>query len=292
MAPLRDLAIHTQGNVMDIDSLMQFVQENVLTFVIKIGVAALMWVVGRWVINLIVGAVTGRLERRKLDKTLVQYAHTILRVLLLVVLVAGILGYVGLETATLAGLLAGAGVGIGMAWSGMLQNFAAGVFLVVRRPFHVGDEVTIHDYTGTIVDIGLFMTTIKTWDHVHTFVGNSEVLNGTIRNYNRNNIRRVESSAQMPYGTDFRTVSDTFKKGLLAIPGVLEEPEPMVKLIDITPEGPVVAVRPCAKPEDFWDVWYQTQELIEDVRKEFAQPGQPISLVSDARADAPKRSRA
>ena len=128
----------------------------------KILAAIVFWVVGRWLINLAVRMVEGSLSRQKVDPTVLRYVGSIITVTLNVLLVIGILGYFGIQTTTFAALIAAAGVAIGMAWSGLLSNFAAGAFLIVLRPFKVGDFVTAGGVTGTIKEIGLFATTINT----------------------------------------------------------------------------------------------------------------------------------
>jgi len=113
-----------------------------------------------------------------------RYLGNIVTVALNVALVIGILGYFGLETTTFAAILAAAGVAIGMGWSGLLANFAAGAFLVVLRPFKVGDFVTAGGVTGTVKEVGLFVTTINPLDNIQTFVGNNKIFADTIQNYN------------------------------------------------------------------------------------------------------------
>lgn len=271
------------GELMDADRLLVFVQQNAMTFVVKIAVAMLIWTVGRWIVNLIISMTLKALNARHIDATIQQYASTVLRILLYIILVGGIMGYVGIETASLAGLLAGAGLAIGMAWGGMLQNFAAGALLVVLRPFGVGDEVTIGEYEGIVVDIGLFMTTIYTWDRVHTFLGNNDVLGGPIRNHSRNKVRRVQLNAQLSYGADYRAAIDYYREKVAEIPDALSDPKPLIELIGLPPEGPLVSVRPYATPDKFWDVWFATVRIIEDSRAAAIQPGKPITLVPDER---------
>lgn len=158
----------------------------------KILAAIVFWVVGRWLINLAVRMVENSLGRQKVDPTVLRYVGSIITVTLNVLLVIGILGYFGIQTTTFAALIAAAGVAIGMAWSGLLSNFAAGAFLIVLRPFKVGDFVTAGGVTGTIKEIGLFATTINTPDNVVTIVGNGKIFADTIQNYTSNPFRRVE----------------------------------------------------------------------------------------------------
>ncbi len=170
-------------------SSLQSIRELVIgyatVFGVKILAALAFWVIGRWLIHFVVRLVQNALARQKVDPTLLRYVGSIVTVTLNVVLVIGILGYFGIQTTTFAALIAAAGVAIGMAWSGLMSNFAAGAFLVVLRPFKVGDFVTIGGVTGTVSEIGLFATTLDTPDNVLTVVGNNKIFSDTIQNIHR-----------------------------------------------------------------------------------------------------------
>jgi small conductance mechanosensitive channel len=136
----------------------------------KIVGAIAFWLIGRWLIGLAVRLVSSALEKQKVDPTLLRYIGTIISVTLNIILVVAILGYFGVETTSFAAIVAAAGVAIAMAWSGLLSNFAAGAFLMVLRPFKVGDFVTVGGVTGTIKEVGLFVTAINTLDNVLNLV--------------------------------------------------------------------------------------------------------------------------
>ncbi len=177
--------------------------DSVTSTVIDVGLKAigalLLYLVGRWLINWVIQLVQTSLEKQKVDPTLLRYVGTVISVLANVALVVAILGYFGVETTTFAALLAGAGIAIGTAWGGLLTNFAAGAFLVILRPYKVGDYVTAGDVTGTVRAIGLFVTTLDTPDNVQTHVGNGKILSGTIQNYWR--MRFVASTLRRNFTT-------------------------------------------------------------------------------------------
>src|SRR5580658_4104028 len=137
--------------------------------------AIVLYIVGRWLISFAVGLVRKGLSRQKIEPTLLRFIGNTISVVLNITLVIAILGNFGVQTTSFAALLAGAGLAIGAAWSGLLANFAAGVFLIVLRPFKVGDFITGGGTTGTVQEVGLFVTTILTPDNVHTFVGNNKL---------------------------------------------------------------------------------------------------------------------
>ncbi|MGL6156630.1 MAG: mechanosensitive ion channel family protein, partial [Ralstonia mannitolilytica] len=234
----------------------------------KILAAIVFWVVGRWLINLAVRMVENSLGRQKVDPTVLRYVGSIITVTLNVLLVIGILGYFGIQTTTFAALIAAAGVAIGMAWSGLLSNFAAGAFLIVLRPFKVGDFVTAGGVTGTIKEIGLFATTINTPDNVVTMVGNGKIFADTIQNYSSNPFRRVELKAQLAGTADHRAAIALLKEKIAAIPNVLTDPPVDVEILEFNLVGPVLAVRPYTHNDHYWQVYFDTNRTIKEALAE------------------------
>jgi small conductance mechanosensitive channel len=225
-------------------------------------VALAIFVVGRWLIGLGIRLVTAALTRQQVDPTVLRYVGNFIAVTLNILLVVGILGYFGLETTSFAALIAGVGLAIGAAWGGLLSNFAAGGFLIVLRPFKVGDYVSAAGVEGTVEAIGLFGTTINTPDNVHAIVGNARVFGDTIRNYSVNPHRRVDRVAQLAHGVDVNDAITRLKAALAAIPNVSTSPAPTVEVIDFTPMGPVLAVRPHCHTDHYWQVYFDTNRAI------------------------------
>ena len=145
-----------------------------------------------------------------------------------------------------------AGLAIGAAWSGLLSNFAAGAFLVVLRPFTVGDHVTTAGVTGTIVEVGLFTTTLLTQDNVRTFIGNSKVLGSILRNYHANPTRRIELIGTAHRHADLPALLAACKEALAATPGVLATPAPEVELLSFDATHLKLAIRPYTHPDSYW----------------------------------------
>src|SRR5687767_10867147 len=141
---------------MDVSGTMQVITAYAIAIGFKVVGAIGFWLIGRWLISLAVRLVSNALERQKVDPTLLRYLGTVISVTLNIILVVAILGYFGVETTSFAAIVAAGGVAIGLAWSGLLANFAAGAFIMVQRPFKVGDFVTVGGVTGTIKEIGLF----------------------------------------------------------------------------------------------------------------------------------------
>src|SRR4051812_5153821 len=175
---------------MDMNAFVQSATATLIAVGWKLAGAVLLWLVGRWLISFGVRLMGRALSRQSFDPTLSRYMQTGMTVLLNVALIVALLGYFGVETTSFAALLAAGGIAIGVAWGGLLANFAAGAFLVVLRPFRVGDVVNAGGITGTVDEIGLFGTTINTPDNVRTIIGNNKIFGDTIQNFSANPYRR------------------------------------------------------------------------------------------------------
>jgi small conductance mechanosensitive channel len=258
---------------MDIDQIMQTVTTIGVAFGLKAAGAIVVWVVGRYLIGLAVRLVSASLERQRVDPTVLRYLGTVISVTLNVILVVAILGYFGLETTSFAAILAAAGVAIGMAWSGLLSNFAAGAFMIVLRPIKVGDFVTVAGITGTVKEIGLFVTAINTLENVLTIVGNNKIFSDTIQNFSTNPYRRVDRLAQLNHSVDHNEAIRLLKERLAKIPNVKADPPPDVEILDFNLAGPVLAVRPYCHTDHYWQVYFDTNRAI---REAFGAAGFPV----------------
>ncbi len=246
----------------------------------KVLAAIVFWIVGRWLIGLVGRLLQSALGRQKVDPTLMRYIGSFVAVTLNIILVVAILGYFGVETTSFAALVAGVGIAIGAAWGGLLSNFAAGAFLIVLKPFKVGDFVTVGGITGTVKEIGLFATTLDTPDNVLTLVGNAKIFGDTIQNFSSNPFRRVELKAQLANSADHQQAIALLKERLQAIPNVLTEPPVEVELLEFTQLGPVLAVRPYCNNEHYWQVYFDTNRIIREElgRAGFPMPEQPMVI--------------
>jgi small conductance mechanosensitive channel len=260
---------------MDVNALTQAAIATLVAVGWKILGAALLWLVGRWLINMAVRLLGRTLSQQHFDATLTRYMLTGLSVVLNIALVVAILGFFGVETTTFAALIAAGGVAIGVAWGGLLANFAAGAFIVFLRPFKVGDFVTAAGVTGTVEAIGLFGTTINTPDNVQTIVGNNKVFSDTIQNFSANPYRRVDLTATISHAVDHHDAIGRLKARLSRVPNVLAKPEPTVDVLQFTPAGPVLCVRPYCSNEHYWQVYFDTNRLI---REAFGEANFPAPM--------------
>jgi small conductance mechanosensitive channel len=260
---------------MDVNALVQNATATLMAVGWKLAGAVALWLVGRWLIGFALRLLGRALASQHLDVTLARYLQTALRILLNVALVVAILGFFGVETTTFAALLAAGGVAIGVAWGGLLANFAAGAFLVILRPFKVGDAVSAAGVTGTVEAVGLFATIINTPDNVRTIIGNNRIFSDTIQNFSANPYRRVDLTATISNSVDHRDAIRVIKRRLSAIPNVLASPAPDVDVLQFTPAGPLLCVRPYCANQNYWQVYFDTNRLI---REAFGEAGFPVPV--------------
>ena len=259
---------------MDIPAMIETARPMVIAFGLKVLGAIVAYIVGRMLIGFASRVVVRVLERQRVEPTVVRYIASVITVALNIILVVAILGYFGVETTSFAALVAGLGVAIGAAWGGLLSNFAAGVFILVLRPFHVGDYVTAGEVEGTVRMIGLFNTTIDTPDNVQTFVGNGKIMGGTIKNFSSNPYRRVDLTAQLDHSVDPADAVRRLKEALPRIPNVVADPAPDVEILTFNERGPVLAVRPYCNTAHYWQVYFDTNR---NIRETFGEAGYPAA---------------
>ena len=215
-----------------------------------------------------ISVVQSVMNRNQIGPTLTKYLGSIVNVTLNIALVLGILGYFGIQTTGFAAMLAGAGVAIGAAWSGRLGNFAAGAFMLVLRPFKVGDFVSVGGVVGTVKERGLFGTTLLTPDNVFTLVDNGKIFSDTVQNFSAMPVRRVDRTAQLAGGVDFAEAMARLKAAVAAIPNVSTAMPPEVNVLDINLVSAVIAVRPYpylypyTHTDHYWQLFFETNETI------------------------------
>ena len=252
----------------------------IVPFLFKLAGAVALWVAGGWLIGLALRLLRRVFNQGTLDATLISYLLNIVGALLRVVLIVAILGFFGIETASFAALLAGAGVAIGAAWSGMLGNFAAGVFLQIFRPINAGDYIEAGGVEGTVDEVGMFVTAITSPDNVQNFVGNAKLFGDTIKNYSTNPFRRVELVAQLDNSADVGKAISMLKDGIKQVPNQVDGMEADVEVLEFSERGPRLAVRPYTHTANYWQVYFDTNRMIVEVlgKAGFPVPRIPVAM--------------
>jgi small conductance mechanosensitive channel len=255
-----------------LDSLVSTLQTRGVDIGLKLLGAFAIWIIGRFVIRALLRMLDRVLIHRNTDATLARYAHSMASILLSLALVIAVLGFCGVETTSFAALIAAGGVAIGMAWSGLLANFAAGVFLLILKPFKVGDMIGGAGVTGVVRSLGLFATTIETADGIVTFVGNGKLFGDNIQNFSSSHQRRVDLIAQIAHEGNAAEARLRLLNAIAKVPNVLSSPAPSVEFLEFNAAGTALAVRPFCDNEHYWSVYFATNEAI---RKTLGEAGYP-----------------
>jgi len=258
------------------DMNFSYISALITTHVIPFGWTLLgavaIWVIGGWAIGVIRATIAKTMTVRGMDHTLVGYFDTTIGVLLKILLLIAVLGTLGVATTSFAAIIAAAGVAIGMAWSGLLANFAAGVFLIVLRPFRVGDMISAGGMTGEVQEIGVFATTLHTGDNLRVVVGNNKIFSDNIVNYSANAFRGVDLRAQLAHGVNTQDAMTRLKQAVVRIPNVVAEPAPLVEILEFNAYGTLLVVRPFCHNRHYWQVYFDTNRTIQGVCTEAGYP--------------------
>ena len=255
------------------DWLPDLVKDYLVPFGIKLVAAIVVLLLGRWVIKLMKKALTKVMTRRKMDPSLSSFLMSLVSVLLTFFLIMAIIGILGINTSSLVALLASAGLAIGMALSGTLQNFAGGVMIMLFKPFKVGDFIAAQGYEGVVNEIQIFNTHVLTPDNKEVILPNGSLATGVMTNFSKQGTRRVDWSFSIAYGDDY----DKAKSLLLRLCDedgrIQKTPAPFVELGKLNNSSVDITVRVWVDAADYWAVFFSMNEK---VYKAFATEGLSI----------------
>lgn len=233
-----------------------------MTTGVKIIVAIIIMIISFKIINFICGKIYKRLERKKADATLSRVLMSTLRLALKILVMLGLVGYVGFETASISAVIASLGVGISLAVQGTLSNFAGGVIIVIMRPFVLGDFITSQDQSGTVEDIKLFYTKIITPDNRVVFIPNGILANNVIVNASIKDERRLDIVVPVSYNANIELIRNLLKKVSKECDLVKITPEPFVEVGEYGTSSINLYVRVWVNRQDYWTAkWYMLKEI-------------------------------
>ncbi len=244
--------------------------ELIITYGIKFALAIVIFVVGRWVAKALTNVLVKMMEKAKIDKTLVSFSRNIAYTLMLVFVIIAALGQLGVETTSIAAVIAAAGLAVGLALQGSLSNLAAGVMIVLFRPFKVGDFIDAAGTSGTVDDLNIFTTTLKTLDNKSVIVPNSKITDGNITNFSANSTRRIDLTFGIGYDDDLKAAKKLLMKIVKADKRVLKDPEPFVAVSELADSSVNFVVRVWVERTDFAAVKH---DMLEKVKLEFDAAG-------------------
>ena len=261
-----------------VDNLKQLLnQENLsrffdvtVSFGLKLLAALVVFIIGRWVARRLANLAGRLLERADVDKTLVGFVRNMVYYGLLTFVILAALGQLGVETTSFIAVLGAAGFAIGLALQGSLSNFAAGVMMVLFRPFKVGDFVEAAGTAGVVESIALFTTQMRTGDNKTIIIPNAQITSGIITNYSAKDTRRVDLTFGVGYDSDLSKVKQVIGEVVAADSRVLAEPATTIGVVALADNSVNFAVRPWVKSADYWDVYFA---LNENMKKRFDEEG-------------------
>ena len=249
------------------DELNQFLatsQEFITQFAFNLIAAIVIFVIGRWLAKQVSRFVRRLMSRSNVDPTIISFTYNITYYLLLTVVIIAALNRLGVQTASIIAILGAAGLAVGLALQGSLSNFAAGVLLVIFRPFKVGDYIEAAGFTGTVEEIQLFTTTLRTLDNTVAIVPNSSISSNNILNYTCKEIRRIDRDLSIGCSESIDKVRQIILDELSKDSRVLADPTPTVWALEIIEGRVQLSVRPWVRTQDYWPVYFTLYETLKN----------------------------
>jgi len=234
----------------------------VIPWGLNIGLALIIFIIGKYVVNLISKLIVKVLTRSNLDSMLVNFIASITKTIMLLFVVIAAMDQLGINTTSLVALLGAAGLAVGLALQSSLQNFASGVMLIIFRPFTAGDFVEAAGISGTVEKISMFSSTLKTGDNREIIVPNGSIYGGVITNYSARTTRRIDMIIGIGYESDIKLARDTLQEIISADSRILAEPAPLIAVAELADSSVNFAVRPWVNSADYWGVKFDLNEKI------------------------------
>ncbi|MFS4418327.1 mechanosensitive ion channel family protein [Maribacter sp. 2307ULW6-5] len=222
--------------------------------------AILIYMIGSWIIKKIVGVLRKTLSRGSYDESLQKFLLNLVSWALRIFLIITVISQLGVETTSLAAVIAAAGLAVGLALQGSLSNFAGGVLIMIFKPYRIGDLVEAQDVLGVVKEIEIFTTKLVSPENKLVIVPNGAMANGNIVNYTAEGKIRVDTVIGVAYEEDIKKTKDVLMEVLTSNELVLKDPAPSVNVMELADSSVNFAVRPYCKPEHYWDVYFATYE--------------------------------
>lgn len=262
--------LHKEILAQKIQTLSQMSTEELTSMVIKwilnlsarVLIALAIFFIGRWIIRYLRKLLRRMMERRAVEASLKSFLLNLVSITLTLFLIIVIIGILGIDTTSFVAIFASAGLAIGMALSGTLQNFAGGVMILIFKPFRVGDFIEAQGQTGTVKEIQLFNTVINTTDNKTIMIPNGGISTGIINNYSKESIRRVEWTFGIGYGDDYDLAKATIASMLDQDARVLKDPAYFIAVSSLGDSSVNIVVRAWTSTGDFWSVFFDMNEKV------------------------------
>ena len=244
------------------NDISKMIEQYVIPWGINIALAVLVFIFGRIIINIIISVLRKLLQRAKMDTILSDFIISITRTVLLLFVIIAAVDQLGVNTTSLVALLGAAGLAVGLALQSSLQNFAAGVMLIVFRPFRSGDFIEAAGIAGTVENINIFSSTLRTGDNREIIVPNGSIYGGVITNYSARETRRIDMTIGIGYDSDIKLARDTLQELLDSDERILKDPEPLIAVSELADSSVNFTVRPWVRSADYHTVRFALNEAI------------------------------
>lgn len=249
---------------MDMQKWIDTGYDIIVTYAPKILMAIVIWLIGLWVIRMVLKGIRKALEKGNYDVSLQKFLVNLIKWSLKIVLIVIVLGTVGIQTTSFAAILAAAGLAIGLALQGSLANFAGGVLIMIFKPFKVGDVIQAQGELGSVKEIEIFTTKLTSPDNKEIILPNGALSNGNITNFTSQGTRRVDFTFGVGYDSDIKKTKELLMEQITSHPKVLKEPVPIVSLMELADSSINFVARPWVKTEDYWTVYFEITENVKN----------------------------
>ena len=239
-------------------------QEWIVLYGLKVLAAVVILIIGRFVAKAIRSLISRMIQKSRVDETLVLFVSSASYVAMMAFVIISALGQLGVQTASFVAVLGAAGLAVGLALQGSLSNFAAGVLMIIFKPFRVGDYIDGAGVSGVVEQIGIFTTELKSPDNRKIIVPNAKMTGDNIVNYTAKDIRRVDMVAGVSYSDDLNKVKSVIEAILSSDDRILKDPAPTIGVLELADSSINFAVRPWVRTENYWDVLFATQKSIKE----------------------------
>lgn len=252
------------------ESILSTAQGLLMEYGIKVIAAIAIFLIGKWVARLLTDFLKRVMQRAEIEATLINFAGNMSYAVLLVFVVLAALNQLGIQTTSFIAVIGAAGLAIGLAMQDSLSNFAAGVMMIIFRPFKVGDFIEAAGTSGTATNINIFTTSLKTGDNRVIHIPNGNIISGNIINYSANDTRRIDMVFGIGYEDNIKQAKSIIEEALKADDRVLEEPIPTIGVGELADSSVNIVVRPWVKSGDYWPTHFA---LHEDIKERFDAAG-------------------
>jgi small conductance mechanosensitive channel len=255
---------------MDFNNIISSLQTFAAFYGLKIIAAIVIFVVGRWVARALRNVAKKMMAKGDVDETLISFVGNLTYITLLAFVIIAALNQLGIQTTSFIAVIGAAGLAIGLALQGSLANFAAGVLMIIFRPFKAGDYIEGAGVAGVVEEIQIFATQLKTPDNKKIIVPNAKMMGDNITNYSAKDTRRVDMVIGVGYGDDLKKVREVLEDILAKDDRILEDPAPTIGVLELGDNSVNFAVRPWVKKEDYWGAYF---DVTETVKRRFDEEG-------------------